>query len=42
MSEIKTLKESQNAIGNSNIQRNDIIEKSLTHCTFDVLRYIDM
>ena len=38
MSEIGSLKEKyQNAMSNSNIQRNDIMEKSLTHCTIDVM-----
>ena len=31
------LKSYQNVISNSNIQRNDIIEKSFTHCTIDVM-----
>ena len=38
MSEIGTLKEKyQNAISNSNMQRNDIMEKSLTHCIIDAM-----
>ena len=30
-------KSHQNARSNSNIQRNDMMEKSLTHCTVDVM-----
>ena len=34
------LKSYQNAISNSNIQRNYIMEKSFTHCTIDVMSLV--
>ena len=34
------LKSYQNAKSNSNIQRNDIMEKSFTHCTIDVMSLV--
>ena len=35
-----TFKSYQNAKSNSNIQRNDIMEKSFTHCTIDVMSLV--
>ena len=34
------LKSYQNAKSNSNIQRNDVMEKSFTHCTIDVMSLV--